>query len=426
MTFPRLHTLIALAALLTAACSHDEIVDEQPTQLLQMVTSSVSTLQSPVATRALSHAPGDPAETFVPGTGSGDDVDGVPTFQPYNSLYPVPINREFTTVGTFLAEDKYSTYSSISGYFRYDKDNHWTSTVGIKADTHNYIFGYMPSNTGTVQATITKLPDDDPGDDVPPTWAKGAKMSLRNLPAATPADVCIVVGVLKAEVPNSKPVDWSPKPITDADVVRVLRQGQYYYPGTESDNYVYLLLEHIYANINVELQVDPQYAELRNIVLKDVFVRVKLPSQVNCDLELCNDPKNPIKDIKFSNGSGAESVTRARLFTSDDRMLLSTSPQSVPVYFSPYLPSEGFDYEFHYDVYDKKGIDATHPYGNLVRENCVAINHWSIHGYSVEAGKSFKATVTVKPTYLFMLSEPDLDNPSFELKVEPAPKNRTP
>lgn len=418
MTSPRIHALIALATLLVAACSTDDITVEQPTQLLQMVTSSVTTLQSPVATRALTHAPGDD-DSFVPGTDGDAIPEGVPEFLPYNSLYPVPINKEFTTVGTFLAEDHRNSYSTTSGYFKYEKDNRWTSTVGIKDGTNNYIFGYMPSNTGTVQASITKR--DAPYD----SWANGAKMSLHNLPAATPADVCVVVGVLKADHDDPKPADWQPAPITDPTVVQHLHQGVYGYEGTAEDNYVYLLLEHIYANINVELSVDPEYAKLRNIVLKDVYVRTVLPAQVDCDIEFCNDVKKPIKSIQFTDASGAAATTRARLFTSDDRMLLTTEPQSIPVYFSPYLPESGFDYEFHYDVYDREGEDLSDlenpKYGNLVRKDCIALNHWAIHGYPVEAGLSFKADVKIQPTYLFMLSEPDLDNPTFVLKVEPNP-----
>ena len=417
MTSSRIYALIALAALLTASCTHDEIIDEQPTQYLQMVTSSVTTLQSPVASRAVAHAPVDD-DAFVPGTVGTNIPEGVPEFLPYNSLYPVPINKEFTTVGTFLAEDARGSYSTTSGYFKYEADNRWTSTVGIKDGTHNFIFGYMPSNTGTVQASITKRDDSN-------TWADGAKMTLKNLPAATPADVCVVVGVLKADVPETKPDGWQPAPINAPSVIQQLHQGVYGYEGTAEDNYVYLLLEHIYANINVELSVDPEYAKLRNIVLKDVYVRTVLPAQVDCDIEFCNDAKKPIKSIQFTDASGAAATTRARLFTSDDRMLLTPTPQSIPVYFSPYLPDSGFDYEFHYDVYDREGEDLSDPdnpkYGNLVRKDCIALNHWAIHGYSVEAGLSFKADVKIQPTYLFMLSEPDLDNPTFELKVVPNP-----
>lgn len=409
-------TTAAIALCMSVACTHDEIADEQPAQFLRMVTSSVTTLQAPVAQRALTRANTD--ETFVPGTEGTNTPEGVPEFLPYGNLYPLPINKDFTTVGIFLAEDARNSYSTTSGYFRYEKDNKWTSTVGIKDATHNYIFGYMPSNTGTTQATITKR-------DGSATWADGAKMTLHNLPAATPADVCVVVGVLKADVPEPKDDDWYPAPINDPTIVSQLHQGVYGYEGTASDNYVYLLLEHIYANINVELSVDPEYAKLRNIVLKDVFVRTVLPSQVNCIMEFCNDPKKPIKNIKFDNASGAESTTRSRLFTSDDHMLLTPSPQSIPIYFSPYLPDSGFDYEFHYDVYDREGEDFSDPehpkYGNLVRKDCIALNHWSIKGYPVEAGLSFKANVKVRPTYLFMLSEPDFDNPTFELAPSSQP-----
>lgn len=397
--------LICFAALLGTSCSNDDVVVEQGAQYLQMVSPSISSLQTPVVKKVMTRGDGN---SFVPGTENSTTPEGVPDFFPYNDLYPTPINPDYTTIGTFLAEEGKNQYMTTAGLFRYERGNYWTSTVTIKPNTANYVFGYMPSNTGSTLASISKREGSS-------TWADGAVMSLHNLPSATPADVCVVVGVLKADVPESKPDDWFPAPINDPEVVSRISQGVYAYDSGEKDNYVYLLLEHIYANINVELSVEEKYAELRNIVLKDVFVRTKVPSLVDCELKLCNDPKKPIEERTFTYATGAETSTRARLFSDSDVFLMKTTPTSIPVYFSPYLPDQGFDYEFHYDVYDKKGIDAEHPYGNLVRENCVAVNHWRIQGYSVEAGKSFKATVVIRPTYLYMLSEPDLDNPSFEL-----------
>ena len=62
-----------------------------------------------------------------------------------------------------------------------------------------------------------------------------------------------------------------------------------------------------------------------------------------------------------------------------------------------------------YDVYDRKG--------NLIRLNDEAINTIDIHELFTgqdEAlrGRRYTINLTINPTYLYMLSDPDLDNPT--------------
>ena len=66
-----------------------------------------------------------------------------------------------------------------------------------------------------------------------------------------------------------------------------------------------------------------------------------------------------------------------------------------------------------YDVYDTKG--------NKVRQNCKAEN--KIDPYilfnklsNLDRGKKYIINLTVKPTYLYVMSDPDLDNPTVELE----------
>ena len=66
-----------------------------------------------------------------------------------------------------------------------------------------------------------------------------------------------------------------------------------------------------------------------------------------------------------------------------------------------------------YDVYDKKD--------NLIRANCKATNTIDVTKIiyllsSVRRGYKYTINLTVKPTYLYMLSEPDMDNPTMEVE----------
>jgi hypothetical protein len=60
-----------------------------------------------------------------------------------------------------------------------------------------------------------------------------------------------------------------------------------------------------------------------------------------------------------------------------------------------------------YDVYDKQG--------NKIRENCEATNSLASMLNGIQRGQKRPIELTVNPTYLYVLSEPDLDNPTITM-----------
>ena len=391
--------LVVVVGLLMVACSSDEPQAEGHTSYLYLCTPGNTQMQEgsmPVYVKGMTRADGDD-QSFVPGTGSGktdEELKEIPRFIPYNTLYPVPINKDYTTIGCFLADNQHDSYNSLAGYFSWLNENQWNTTVGIKEGDF-FIFGYMPSNASG-STTIAKRSGSS-------TWAEGCDMTISGLSTVTPADVCVVVGVLKG--------DENKDPINKPSIVQQIQQGVYGYRGEETNNYVYLLLDHLYTNVNLELCVEPKYAELRTIKLKQVLMKSTVTSTVDLVVTLVNDAKNPIQSVSMTD-SQDQSTVNASIFggTGENAKIISSDPAhptSIPGYFAPGRTTQSFDFEFVYDVYDRKG--------NLVRENCHAINKWSIKSSNVSAGKSFKVKVTIKPTYLYQLSEPDLDNPTIEL-----------
>jgi hypothetical protein len=65
-----------------------------------------------------------------------------------------------------------------------------------------------------------------------------------------------------------------------------------------------------------------------------------------------------------------------------------------------------------YDVYDKKG--------NLVRKDCEAVNLIDANRYkeleTLKAGEIYTVRMLIKPTFLYVMSDPDLDNPDFSIQ----------
>ena len=69
-----------------------------------------------------------------------------------------------------------------------------------------------------------------------------------------------------------------------------------------------------------------------------------------------------------------------------------------------------------YDVYDTN-ITPEHPDGNLVRKDCSATNTLVLSDLFSEQTESkrgwrYKVDLTITPTYLYVMSDPDLDNPT--------------
>ena len=66
-----------------------------------------------------------------------------------------------------------------------------------------------------------------------------------------------------------------------------------------------------------------------------------------------------------------------------------------------------------YNVYDSKG--------NLIRKDCQAENKLTLSfekhqgKTSLDVGEKYTFNLTVNPTYLYVLSDPDLDNPSLKV-----------
>ena len=86
---------------------------------------------------------------------------------------------------------------------------------------------------------------------------------------------------------------------------------------------------------------------------------------------------------------------------------------TVDGYFVPFADvANSLVLECKYDVYDKN-VTNEHPDGNLVRKDCVTTNKLPADNV-IKSGTKQRTTLTltVNPTYLYVLSDPDLDNPT--------------
>ena len=232
-------------------------------------------------------------------------------------------------------------------------------------------------------------------------------MTLNDVPAVMPSDLCVVIGA---------------KAGTGKETVEGLRRGDFAYVGSASadGNYVFLLFDHLYAALRIRMRVHDDYAALRTIKLKSLSLKTyagettsSQKTNIMVDLkatDVSNPDENPIQTIKYT-PSGGE-ITEPLEFWSSESEELTTDFKPFVGHFMP----DGITtlvLTSVYDVYDKKD--------NLIRKDCKATNTMELSELltkqeTTRRGSRYTINMTIKPTYLYMLSEPDLNNPTVTVE----------
>lgn len=290
------------------------------------------------------------------------------------------------------------------GFF-FKGDDEWRTSVKDIAAEKYYLYGYVPHKT-VIKFNITDI-DLETGTDKD-EYSSGAIMTLDDVPSVMPNDLCVVVGA---------------KDGTDKETDSGLRIGDFGYQAsaTAKDNFVFLLFDHLYASLCINMRVDIKYAELRTIKLKSLKLGIlegedasKQKTKITIKLEANDGSSSPIVgDVSYEpTGEPIDVLGGGLEFWSDaSGHELTTDYQS---FFGHFMPSgvTTLVLTSKYDVYDSKGY--------LINKDCEATNTMSISDLytgqtMTKRGKRYTVNMTIEPTYLYMLSDPDLDNPSAKV-----------
>lgn len=310
-----------------------------------------------------------------------------------------PADESHSPIQIFLisGDNETSMTYKREGLFSFDSaTNRWSSTIGLK-DVWNSIYGFSPANAAYC--------DIKPASGT--SYHSGAVMTMKDINAASGEDLCVIVGVRHST--------------TSDDVVP--DRGQFTFKK-EDDNYLTLLLDHVFASIDFKVRIGADYSKRR-------FVKIK-------KLELQSDYK--LNDVTVTQTPGSTTFVyhKEAVTGSEDKptgivydFTLDTDPQNkegkdltvtgitFPGYFAPDEEgtiAKGLSLVFTYDVYV---IDNNNKIGSRVRENCVAVN--SLKGIftslntPLKRGQKIVITLTVEPTYLYQLSDDELDNPTITI-----------
>jgi len=258
----------------------------------------------------------------------------------------------------------------------------WNSTLYVKAGADYQVFGFMPAGITTATADA----------DAPSVTVSENKaiLSIKQMSSVSKQDVCVIIGakggLLEDEAVTAGYFDYTAEYIS----------GKGY--GLS------LLADHLYGAVSLKFNLSstasPDYSNLRTIKLKKVLLRNTLnSSDAVITLNLGNQT-NTISSIVYTPIESTD-LCEVALFDSSDGETLSKA-ESEAIHAVGYFAADdvsGLSLESIYDVYDNNG--------KLIREDCHAVNKIGSVLSGVKRGTRKTLTVTVNPTYLYMLSDED-------------------
>ena len=276
-------------------------------------------------------------------------------YTPYNP------DRDIS-IGLFILPDPDEDNPPTAKLIRYN-NGVWHSQAIVKTTTYT-IYGYMPKS---IESTISQSGDN-------------AQLTLSGIDAVTAEDVCFVTGV--------------------KDTSGDLLQGSFTYTGKSSDNYVRLLMDHLFASVKFNFSVDADYSALRTIKLKKMTISSSTTAKMDAVISLTKTTgADPVTSVTYPNSiAGTTSATFFESATGEELVAKAETIKGFSCCFAPGL-SNDLTLECIYDVYDRKG--------NKIREDCSAIN--KLPNLNATRGQCVTINMNVAPTYLGQLSDADLE-----------------
>ena len=300
-----------------------------------------------------------------------------------------------------------------------------------------YAYGFVPREAAS-EAVLGKLDPGDP-DDPDNSYENGAVLTINGLNTVG-YDACVIIGAKDGFDGNhdggytdtnsndsyDEGTDIRTNRLTAGDFLFHLDTGT---TGEGKDkvinpNYLYFLFDHLCSALIINMKVSAEYHALRHIRLKNIYLQTstddaptKKTANVTVRLEANGTGTNPIQSVVYT--PTGEDASGNYVFTSAEGHWLTTdySHTSLLTHFVPYQVTK-LVVTCTYDVYDWD--TSKNANGNLIRKDCTATNTIPLslidRFTEAERGKIYTLNLAVKPTYLYVMSDPDLDNPTVSVE----------
>ena len=218
-------------------------------------------------------------------------------------------------------------------------------------------------------------------------------------------DICVVVGVQKVDATQT--VEAYTEPI----------EGNFsFLSGLNNENYVNLLMDHLYSQLILQFNVDEEYNMLRHIKLKTITLNSSYGEKVNATIKFRTGNSLGANTVVYSKNTDTDSGDTESLEilkSTDSDVLLTTTANDVvfgPINCAPCTfdaDGKNLTLTCTYDVYNTSETE-------ILRHNCTATNRLKVAG--MDHGIKKRLTITIAPTYLYNLSDDDLNNPIMTIE----------
>ena len=374
--------LCMMSGLLLEACSSDSASDSRPdnSSSERTVRLSAGARQYHVDDAEMASAPGLTRTVTYPEPTS----EWAPITPTDNMLVFVTKEKDSPTASDVLSRIFYSTTSG------------WQSNITITdagPDNHYLIYGFMPIDAENVNISSAT------------NYNAGATMTIKGLKVLTQTDPCVIVGVGRQQESTSDvTLKWGTFDFT-------------FKTGTDVVDYMSILLDHIYSRYHFQVKIDADYAQLRSIKITKMTLEAlsddgtqtvgTVNARVNIQTNTTNT--NPISSVTFTRNTGTRSVTFFENTTTP--LSLTTSYQDAGFCLAP-GDQHWFRLTTVYEVYNR---DNKHIRTNTATNTFNTANFKEHKITNTNPGLDHTIQIIVNPTYLYVLSDSDLDNPTFDI-----------
>ena len=290
------------------------------------------------------------------------------------------------TSGTTQDSEGSYTYNDTKGEWT------WTSGITVREAKQYYLYGVMlPPGSAEDNPTIGITSTD---------YSKGATLTISG-----------VSPMLKeSEVPS---VVVGARGVTDPNTAWDVTEGNFGYMGIlkKGEDNAQLLLDRLYAGLTFSFTINKAYSSLRTIKLTKLVLKASDTTYDKVNLEVVLEARtngtSPIKSVSATPTSSTK-VEDVTLFTDNDGQDIKDALTGMGTACFASSIASSLSVECEYDVYDKP---TTGTPNKLAHRKAVNSLKEVITPGSLLQGKKRTIKLNVAPTYLYILSDADLDNP---------------
>jgi hypothetical protein len=347
-------------------------------------------------------------------TRSGEDWTPPQDYYLYSNanvmgLFAEQTDLFYKSIDVFFTRD---SEDPLHGIFSYKKTTStWRLNMDIPETGAYYVYGYIPKEAAN-SVDISGYS----------TYSSGAVLTINGIKTVTHSDVCVIVGAKDGDA-NTATSSTGENLATGDFKVNAQSVTIGANPGVSiNHNYIYLLFDHLYSALAFNFTIDASYAELRTIKLRKLELigydnanGANIRARYNVEVRLKSNATgdSPIEEVSFTPDPTSGFLAFEPIYeATDDGVALV--PNTTTNFMGCFVPGQNTNFTLRstYDVYDTQG--------NCIRYGCIADNAINLkekfNTVGTLRGQMFKMTIKVVPTYLYVLSEPDMDNPTLTIQ----------